>query len=54
MNTSLDCLKRSLAESVKDFKKQRNSTQTCSDLTLASLHAVVNKPCKDDFNKEIE
>lgn len=59
ISASLDCLKWSLAESVKIFKKQRNLTQPgnysrASDLTIASLHAVVNKPCKDDFKKEIE
>ena len=58
INTSSDCLKRSLAESVKIVKKQKNFTHPGnysedSDLTTASLCAVVNKPVRDAFQKEV-
>lgn len=57
INTSSDCLKRSLVESVKIVKKQRNfphpgNYSRVSDLTTASLCAVVNKPVGDAFQKE--
>lgn len=58
INISSDCLKRSLkAETAKIVKKQRNSTHPGnysggSDITIASLRAVVNKLVRDTFKKE--